>query len=305
MSEPPRPVTPDFLDRVINKTLGAGDAIQPRLPAFYEPAMGLGPSAVTALPIEITAPGDAAMNQSAQRVIRDVPAQQMHDVHAEPVSPNLGQDLAYTVPARERNQSVATGPEDRTPRLATLTPTAPTAAMPEANLRVVMLPTEEGVTIPRRTPALSLQLAQEAADAPPRIRAPLTVLQTAPLPAMVSILANEDNALDEIRSPHKRWHEPGPVNGEAVTRGALIPAATAVAQNTAVQSRSEAGWQLSSSQQSQTSDADPVPVVNVTIGRVEVRAVQAPSAPAREHTELRRAKPMSLDDYLKQRGGGR
>jgi len=48
---------------------------------------------------------------------------------------------------------------------------------------------------------------------------------------------------------------------------------------------------------------EPEPVVNVTIGRVEVRAVQSPSAKQPE----RRNKPggiMSLDDYLKQRTRG-
>lgn len=42
------------------------------------------------------------------------------------------------------------------------------------------------------------------------------------------------------------------------------------------------------------------PVVNVTIGRVEVRAHPAPT---RASTDRRSAKPMSLDDYLKRRGG--
>ena len=46
-----------------------------------------------------------------------------------------------------------------------------------------------------------------------------------------------------------------------------------------------------------------VPVINVTIGRVEVRAVQPPAGKPR--SEPSRPKPLSLDDYLKQRGGNR
>ncbi len=46
----------------------------------------------------------------------------------------------------------------------------------------------------------------------------------------------------------------------------------------------------------------PEPVVNVTIGRVEIRAVPAPRASARQRSQG--PKPLSLDDYLKQRGGG-
>ena len=47
----------------------------------------------------------------------------------------------------------------------------------------------------------------------------------------------------------------------------------------------------------------PAPVINVTIGRVEVRAAQAPTA--RPRANATKPKPLSLDDYLKQRGGGR
>ena len=47
----------------------------------------------------------------------------------------------------------------------------------------------------------------------------------------------------------------------------------------------------------------PAPVINVTIGRVEVRAVQAPAG--RPRIEASKPKPLSLDDYLKQRGGNR
>jgi hypothetical protein len=39
------------------------------------------------------------------------------------------------------------------------------------------------------------------------------------------------------------------------------------------------------------------PVINVTIGRVEVRAVQG--APSRPRAEAAKSRPLSLDDYLK------
>jgi hypothetical protein len=44
------------------------------------------------------------------------------------------------------------------------------------------------------------------------------------------------------------------------------------------------------------------PIINVTIGRVEVRATNAPAAPRRESAPA--APLMSLDDYLRQRAGG-
>ncbi|HEX2209176.1 MAG TPA: hypothetical protein VHG93_15960, partial [Longimicrobium sp.] len=46
----------------------------------------------------------------------------------------------------------------------------------------------------------------------------------------------------------------------------------------------------------------PAPVIEVSIGRIEVRATQAPASPA----PVRRApSTLSLDDYLQRRGGGR
>ncbi len=58
-------------------------------------------------------------------------------------------------------------------------------------------------------------------------------------------------------------------------------------------------------EQRRTEDAPATPVVNVTIGRIEVRAVTDQPAAARRRTESRVPKPLSLEDYLKQRGGGR
>ncbi len=43
------------------------------------------------------------------------------------------------------------------------------------------------------------------------------------------------------------------------------------------------------------------PVINVTIGRVEIRAVQNP---ARERSQPKAPRGLSLDDYLRQRAGG-
>jgi hypothetical protein len=56
---------------------------------------------------------------------------------------------------------------------------------------------------------------------------------------------------------------------------------------------------------SEQANTHPVPVVNVTIGRIEVRAVQVPGAAMKLHPEKRGPQPMSLDEYLKRRGGGR
>lgn len=48
--------------------------------------------------------------------------------------------------------------------------------------------------------------------------------------------------------------------------------------------------------------AAPQPVINVTIGRIEVRATPAPKAPARERQAARPA--VDLEEYLRQRSKG-
>jgi hypothetical protein len=48
--------------------------------------------------------------------------------------------------------------------------------------------------------------------------------------------------------------------------------------------------------------AEAAPVINITIGRVEVRATHAPAAPRQQSRSA--VPPMSLDDYLRRRAGG-
>jgi len=52
-----------------------------------------------------------------------------------------------------------------------------------------------------------------------------------------------------------------------------------------------------------TNTAHPAPVIRVTIGRIDVRAVLPPAQPPRQTTPAR--PKLTLDEYLKQRNGGR
>ncbi len=66
-------------------------------------------------------------------------------------------------------------------------------------------------------------------------------------------------------------------------------------------------WQTQQTQQPQPEMKSPEPDIQVTIGRVEVRAVTAPPTSAHTHQQSDRPPAMSLDEYLRQqeRGGGR
>jgi hypothetical protein len=46
------------------------------------------------------------------------------------------------------------------------------------------------------------------------------------------------------------------------------------------------------------------PIINVTIGRVEVRAAAPATSPLKDRTSTSSSKLMSLDDYLRQRAEG-
>jgi hypothetical protein len=47
------------------------------------------------------------------------------------------------------------------------------------------------------------------------------------------------------------------------------------------------------------------PIIEVTIGRIEVRALTPPAAPPPPQRERHEPPKMSLDDYLRAQGGGR
>ena len=49
---------------------------------------------------------------------------------------------------------------------------------------------------------------------------------------------------------------------------------------------------------------EPAPTIKITIGRVDVRAIM-PAAPAPRPAPARPSPALSLEDYLKQREGGR
>jgi len=85
------------------------------------------------------------------------------------------------------------------------------------------------------------------------------------------------------------------------TRGTLVPVSTAAAQRIVV---AAAAPYRPPRDQAPVGQTDAAPVVNVTIGRLEVRAVPA-GAMAKPHSERRGAQPMTLDDYFKQRRGER
>ena len=76
-----------------------------------------------------------------------------------------------------------------------------------------------------------------------------------------------------------------PINNESVIKPIIAPSIVMLAAN---QAKAAARVET---------------VINVTIGRVEVRATPTPATPVRKQPSV--ATTMSLDDYLRKRNGGR
>jgi hypothetical protein len=156
----------------------------------------------------------------------------------------------------------------------------------EPMTRDLTLP-EIGESLPRETTVVPQQVE---ARVPPRAEEELTLREL----LVVSHAANVP-AADLQRTSHT---QPGiqPVITRSTPRG-VTDSFPRDAAHAPVAERTE--------KNSGQSVAEPAaPVVRVTIGRVEVRA-QFPAAPSAPATPRSRALTLSLEDYLKQRSGGR
>ena len=85
--------------------------------------------------------------------------------------------------------------------------------------------------------------------------------------------------------------------------GALVPSPEPGVRRVVVEARTTRRRSAPEQTRVEPPAAEATPVINVTIGRVEVRAV--PAAPPTQRSEGRGQRPMSLEEYLKRRGGGR
>jgi hypothetical protein len=147
-------------------------------------------------------------------------------------------------------------------------------------------------------PEIGESLAHETTVIPPQVEMrvpPRVELELRPRGMLVaSQAANVAPAAPEETSRPQREVQP------VIVRGA-VRGATDSSLHGSVQPEVAERTTKNSSQ----SVGEPVPpVVRVTIGRVEVRA-QFPVAPSAPATGRPRASTLSLEDYLKQRIGGR
>jgi hypothetical protein len=176
-----------------------------------------------------------------------------------------------TVPRRENSHEASREPD---------------AVRRELMTRDLTLP-EIGESLPRETTIVPPQVETRV---PPRADFDLT-----PRGVLVASRATNVSPTPPERTSHAQLGVK-PV----ITRGAVRSATDSSPRDSV-----DAGVAEGTGKNGSQSVAEPAaPVVRVTIGRVEVRA-QFPAAPSAPAPRRSRALTLSLEDYLKQRSGGR
>jgi hypothetical protein len=84
--------------------------------------------------------------------------------------------------------------------------------------------------------------------------------------------------------------------------GTLVPSPEPAVRRVVVEAQTTSRRPMPEQARIETLASEATRIVNVTIGRVEVRAVQP--APAPRGADAKGPRPMSLGEYLKRRGGG-
>ncbi|WP_437674841.1 hypothetical protein [Sorangium sp. So ce131] len=307
MNPPSAPAEGDFLDRLLDSAAGTATVVEPRVPSLFEPAQGF--SSGSALrhgeephgASEAFGPPQAAGAPRASEP-RPVPWAEALAPRPEPregvertrsapgayagggvLDARAGDDLqrgssrARPGPPLHLASDPGLGGETREiPELGAPAPAAPSASTPD---RLGLLPD------PRRagpSALLAQRMAAPGADRGARGGEPRTPGQ----PSQGAPRQRASRAASPVID----------------AGGALVPHATPSLRR-AVAHALPPDRQPRSAALPESAPIDREPVVNVTIGRLEVRAVQEPRKAPR--TEQRGPQPMSLEDYLKGRAGAR
>jgi hypothetical protein len=290
MSETAAAARTDFLDRLVNKALGAETMIAPRLQSLFEPAQA---TAQAQFPVEdADRPGDighiaGSVSWFAPARIADAKPSQQEDppaVYSPLSAPNVQpvpQPLASS-DDRERRTQFARGAIIPAEPCITDAPSPVEFDEPSPRHRAQSDDRERRI---QTTPALR-------AGAEPRLTEASSHLEIGDpsRPTLLPMLKQAGGGeISTNLHPHGPNAEPHTLL-VSTTPYAIEPLRAVTTHQSPRTSRRE---KLASP--SETS----APIVNVTIGRVEVRALSVPAAkPARARHV---SQPLGLDEYLKRR----
>jgi hypothetical protein len=253
------PARPNFLQQLIERSLDAQGAIEPRVPSMFESA-----GAASVLPPNVE-----------EDVTPQAPLARTAAAH-ETNGPQ--RDLKANTEIRDRD-SASSSHQSRTAQIPAAAPAnksstlAPSTIAAESIRRIV----EERIT--HESPAPPPQRIDMDVPPPSRARA-----------------AGDSPPYDALAEPNRppvsaaKALEPPPLLRSAIRERVTAEPPAAMAAIAAMRN---------------SAAAEPpraAPDVHVTIGRLEIRATQS-AKPPQAGSRTSAAQPMSLEEYLKQRGG--
>jgi len=319
----------DYLGNLVTRSIGPVEGVRPRLAALFEPPRGMGgallgadteiePAAAVAADAPMVAAVAHAPEPARRATADPAPAQTL--IAAPQVEPAaaISQHVAHPPATPVLVASPATGAA--VGRAAP--PQAPSFPLASALPPALIQPLEHSLHRPEPIPAPLVPLERSAPDNQREQRgATATIVREILRERLIAPIMSERNVPPELRSANAaaapaaaQRNDPrqpvvvaaAPVAPQPVSRTTpptLIraePPAGLIARLPAaitVQPRVSAYGEPAAPPSAEP--VSPTPIIQVTIGRIDVRATPAPAAPA----QRQRATPpvMGLDDYLRQR----
>jgi hypothetical protein len=292
----------DYLNNLLARTRNLAPVVQPRPASLFEPAA-----------IAASGTPRPALETEAAHESPHAPAPSSHEI-AQPPAPQANQSTSrhaqatvmMPTPLLARNRSDDGKPPDGRADSAGGSLKPPAASLPASSTMRLPQPSRSSETEPG--PLTKLRALSDS----PRSPAPTPAATGREASVRVTASSDEENwsrlepkvrqllgeQLSGLR-PSRAYERSSEVNSQpTATRRAVASHLTAEAQD------------ARPVKPSQTFDGQPeaagsLPSINVTIGRVEVRAIISAPPPAPAPRPAQRNAALSLDDYLKQRSGGR
>lgn len=283
----------DYLSNLAAKSLNLTETIQPRLPSLFEPLSTAGGSAFGPATSGLEMAPDEPFSGET---VREAPtAARGPDKPSTEPNPTMIRPQGPPDPWRQPPGSIpdpSTGWHSgllasQAPSLLTSLP--PVEARPESPAHPVLTPRPRipGPTSGSISPPGTIPFPDREAILRPR---PDT-------PGWISAMAGDEGSVTPAKSPGEPEDQPAPAPNLRSPR-ASTPA-TIIAQPRRISRIEPAAPALAEPIVTQ----EAAPLIRVTIGRVEVRAILSP--PPAPRPTIRPSPTLSLEDYLKQREGGK
>jgi hypothetical protein len=296
----------DYLSNLIDRSLDRADVVQPRLPSLFEPTPELGQ-----IPMGLEQPAELAMSAIEESLNTSRNPTQRYQKPARSINQNSNHQLNTP-----NFNSAQPSPSTITQSLSNSTELASSISFAES-------PQSQNNITEIQTPSLQTQgespaqqisaqfLATEQTNSATNLSDSVTVSETNNNSSDRSLTAKQpltaDPAINTVKPLSTNNH-----SGNTPTRAGKSPENTAIIQiqpakaehnnqhNTLAQIRSAV--QVIAPEASQ--NAAPPTVIQVNIGRIEVRAT-TPATPPPSVVNRSNPATMNLEEYLRQRGTGR